>query len=79
MPLPSREGHSTTIFLKDGESAWFYRQIQWNTNADYQPDSDNPNYQPLSLVALLDRIKTIAGVISPKWEDWKENRPEIFG
>jgi hypothetical protein len=80
MPLPSCEGCSTTVFLKGGESAWFYRQIQWNTNPDYQPDSNNPNYRPLSLVALMDHIKkTFAGVASPEWEDWKKNRPKIFG
>ena len=86
MALPFDSGRNTIILRKGvgvnggthhEDQGWSYRRATWNHG--HVPFRYEKDYQPLSLVEILDRCEELLpGEVYEKWTDWKNEHAELF-
>lgn len=77
--LPVCGGHNTAVFVKRADG-WGYRRRSWHTGSwphAYRGREGAPT-EPLSLVAILDKITAFGEKPNPKWDAWKAAHSEVF-
>ena len=75
--LKTRGYVSSSIVCKRDDGGWGYRRETWDLGPYFWPDYLAFNYQPLSLLAVLDKDQSIGGEPWQPWEDWKAQHPEV--
>lgn len=84
-PFDIDGGANGVIFRKWGDDDWGYRQRTWQYGPTYVPEHprirDEKHPGPLTLVQVMDRIRTIGSDEQPvqRWLDWKAAHPKVFG
>lgn len=79
-PLDSAPGINTRSFIKQVNGTWHYRMFTWRSGPSIFPGISNPlGLTYPNLVDLLDKVETFADTVHPRWVEFKDSRPDIFG
>jgi hypothetical protein len=81
-PFDTYLGSQPVVLHKYSINDWGYRRRHWQIGSKFTPPSPRVSrraFGPLSLLGVLDLVQSSDCAHEQHWQQWKMDRPEVFG